>query len=59
MGKTRKVSHGMQPNEETEGGKKKNERRKGTKKRRQKMSTEAQKSTEKQDKQGLQKDPQV
>ena len=44
---------------EKQGGKEKNERRKGTKERRQKMSRETQKSTEKQDKQGLQKDPQV
>ena len=59
MGKTGKVRHGTQPNGETERGKEKNERRKGTKERRQKMSREVQRSTEKQDKQGLQKDPQV
>ena len=59
MGKTGKVRHGIQPNGETERGKEKNERRKGTKERRQKMGREARKSTEKQDKQGLQKDPQV
>ena len=53
MGKTGKIRHGTQPNGETEGGKEKNERRKGTKERRQKMSREAQKSTEKQDKQGF------
>ena len=47
MGKTGKVRHGMQPNGEIGGGKEKNERRKGTKERRQKMSREAQKSTEK------------
>ena len=59
MGKTGKVRHGMQCNGETEGGKEKNERRKGTKERRQEMSREAQKSTEKQDKQGFRKDPEV
>ena len=57
MGKTGKVRHGTQPDGETEGGKEKNERRKGTKERRQKMSREVQKSTEKKDKQGLQKIP--
>ena len=59
MGKTGKVRPGMQRHGETEGGKEKNERRKGTKERRQEMSGEARKSTEKQDKQGFQKHPQV
>ena len=59
MGKAGKVRYGTLPDGETEGRKEKDEKRKRTKKRRQKMSGEARKPAEKQNKQSLRIDPQV